>query len=256
MKIRVCIPSYKRPTVETLQVYPSCAVYVDEDEAEEYREANPGAEIVACPKGIQGNLCRVRNYILDKEFGNGADCVLLLDDDMQGVFRHDLKQGIHGMYGYAETLLNEEHLHEFLHSAAVLCEEWGFKFFGVNCVDDPLAYDHFRPFKTTAYIGGPFQAFLPNPLRYDEGLPLKEDYDMTLQHLNEYRGALRFDAYYYECRQSKQAGGCATYRNLKKEREQFERLQKKWGGAIIRQDRKAKRAFDYNPVLHSPIKGV
>jgi hypothetical protein len=45
-------------------------------------------------------------------------------------------------------------------------------------------------------------------------------------------------------------------RNLKEEERQFELLQKKWGTKIIRQDKKSKRSFDFNPILKSPIKGV
>lgn len=56
-----------------------------------------------------------------------------------------------------------------------------------------------------------------NDIRYDEELPLKEDYDMTLQHFHKWGGALRFNAYYYMCKQAQQKGGCATYRNIKEE---------------------------------------
>ena len=86
MKIRVCVPSYRRPEVLTLRYLPFAAVYVDKSEEGVYRACNPGAEIIACPEGIQGNLCRVRNYIMRSEFANGADVVAILDDDYSGLF--------------------------------------------------------------------------------------------------------------------------------------------------------------------------
>lgn len=86
MKIRVCVPSYRRPEVLTLRYLPFAAVYVDRSEEDVYRACNPGAEIVACPECIQGNLCRVRNYIMRSEFANGADVVAILDDDYSGLF--------------------------------------------------------------------------------------------------------------------------------------------------------------------------
>jgi hypothetical protein len=46
MNISICIPSYKRPKVETLDYIPDAHVYVDESEAEEYRKANPDANII------------------------------------------------------------------------------------------------------------------------------------------------------------------------------------------------------------------
>lgn len=64
MKISICCPSYKREYVETLKYIPFCKVYVDVKEAIKYREKNKFANIIECPEGIQGNLCRVRNYII------------------------------------------------------------------------------------------------------------------------------------------------------------------------------------------------
>ena len=86
---------------------------------------------------------------------------------------------------------------------------------------------------------------------------------MTLQNCNKYRGCLRVNSYFYDCKQSKQAGGCATYRNYQREIEQLELLQKKWGKAIVKIDnvlnqnaKKEKKNIDYNPIIHIPIKGV
>lgn len=130
-----------------------------------------------------------------------------------------------------------------------------------NVNSDAMAYRHYSPFSTTSYIGGPFQAFLNNPIRYDERLPLKEDYDITLQHCNKYRGALRVNAWHYIVRQSEQQGGCANFRNYIREKEQFELLRRKWGAQIVREDKqnlsnKKKLQIDYNPIIKIPINGI
>ena len=259
MNISVNIPSYRRPVVETLRIFPFCKVWVCETEADDYRVANRGAEIVACKKGIQGNLCRIRNHILDTEFAAGADAVIILDDDFQGIARFDVnrKSG----FGYERTQIGADDFFPFAEKYSRLCGEWGFKMWGLNVNSDAMAYRHYSPFSTRSYIGGPFQAFLNNPLRYDERIPLKEDYDMTLQHCNKYRGALRLNAYHYNVRQSENKGGCATMRNYLKEKEQFELLAKKWGRRIVREDRqnlgkKQKRQLDYNPIINIPIRGI
>ena len=69
--------------------------------------------------------------------------------------------------------------------------------------------------------------------------------------------------YHYVCKQSKQAGGCATYRNYEREMEQLQLLQKKWGKGIVKIDnvanpnmKKEKVSIDYNPIIRIPIKGV
>ena len=225
MKISVNCPSYKRPKVETLDYLPFCKVWVDNKEYQSYVDANPKFKdnIISVPDGIQGNLCRIRNYILDEEFKNGYDVVLIIDDDMKGVYRFYGEK----KYPYNKCLVKADEFMDFLEKYSILCDEFGFKFWGLNCNQDALSYRQYTPFSTVSYIGGPFQCFLKNPLRYDEKLPLKEDYDMTLQQCNRYRGCLRLNMYHYNCKQSKQAGGCATYRNYEREREQLELLQKK-----------------------------
>lgn len=257
MNISVCIPSYKRPRVETLDVYPNCRVYVAESELPSYVAANRvGADIVGVPDAVQGNAARIRNYILDAEFDAGADGVLLLDDDMKAVCRYDAVEAKRGLFGYERKELNEAELLAFVRHGFELCDEWGFKLWGVNCTYEPRAFVAYTPFSTVQFVGGPFSAHLRNPLRYDERLPLKEDYDLTLQHCNKYRGALRFNMYHYLCKQSENAGGCAQMRNMARERQQFDALQRKWGDKIVKHDGLSKKSFDYNPKINIPIRGV
>ena len=142
-------------------------------------------------------------------------------------------------------------------------KEFGFKFWGLNCNQDALSYRQYSPFSTVSYIGGSFQCFLKNDLRYDERLPLKEDYDMTLQQCNKYRGCLRLNKFFYDCKQSKQAGGCGTYRNYDNEMKQLDLLRKKWGSKIVKYDdvknnnqKRESKKFDYNPIIHILIKGI
>jgi len=259
MKIVVCCPSYKRPKVETLAYLPFVRVYVDESEYDEYVKQNKGADIVRCPDWVQGNLCRVRNYILDSEFSNGADVVCIIDDDMKGMFRWERGKSVP---------VKAEDFQSFLYKYSVLAMDLGAYFWGVNLKKDKQYYLEYAPFSTVNYIGGAFQCFINDGgLRYDERLPLKEDYDMTIQQCDKFRKALRVNSYYYVVRQSEQAGGCATYRNYRAEEEQFKLLQRKWGKEIVKSDtserchkegakKKVRKRIDYNPVIHIPIKGV
>jgi hypothetical protein len=244
MKVKFYAPSYKRPPKSITQTnYPFVKLRVRESEAEEY--IKNGNDIHIVPDSAQGNLCRIRNYILDNLFD--ADCIVLLDDDCKGIYRWEQQ---------SKVKFTPEELMEFSESMAILCKDWGFKFWGLNCIPDKGAYREHTPFGTLQYIGGPFQAHLQNNIRYDETLPLKEDYDITLQHIKANRGCLRVNYAFYDVKQAEQSGGCATYRNLQKEKEQFELLQKKWGSNIISQDKKSKRSYDFNPILKIPLKGV
>lgn len=260
MKISVCIPSYKRPIVKTLAWIPYAKVYVDRKEVDEYKQTNEGAQIIACDDGVQGNVSRVRNYILNREFEQGADAVCLMDDDLKGIYCYNVNEETG--FGYEPELIEGEQFLEFAEKWATCCSEWGFKLWGVNVNYDPLGYRHSNPFSTTSMVLGPFCCHLKNDIRYDERLFLKEDYDLAIQHLNKNRGVLRLNFAHYVCEQGTNKGGVQAQRNIAREREQFELLQRKWGSDIVKQD-KAKRAgtqkvkvFDYNPIIHVPIKGV
>lgn len=255
--ISVCVPSYKRPdAVGTLDYLPFAKVYVDESEYKNYKANYKNSEIVSCPTGIQGNLCRIRNYILDTEFKNGADVVLLLDDDLKGVYRFENNQA---------NMIQTDDFLGFVDKYSLLCSEFGFYFWGLNVNPDKQNYREYTPFSTVSYIGGPFQCHLKgSEIRYDEKLFLKEDYDMTLQHCDRYRGALRLNAFHYQAKQSVNVGGQANFRNRDIEEEQNLLLQMKWGGDIVKRDlsdrshnsKKKKKHVDYNPVINIPIKGV
>lgn len=198
MQISINAPSYRRPKgVLTLKYLPMCRVWVCETEAEAYREANPLAEIVAVPKGVQGNLCRIRNWILDREADRGMDAVCLIDDDMNHVAYWERCRRV--------KIKGDEFM-PWLERYTALAVEWGVKLWGINVNSDKQNYREYTPFSLVSYIGGPFSVHVDSPLRYDERLPLKEDYDLTLQHINTFRRVLRLNKFYYMVKQGERHG--------------------------------------------------
>lgn len=255
-KLEFCIPSYKRPEkIQTLDLFPQAIVFVAESEVDDYKKNNPNAHIEIVPDKVQGNLCRVRNYILDSMKGKA---VVILDDDIS-MIKHLTVSGEKKLWEKVEN----DKLPSLFCKFADLTEEWGFSYFGLQCNSDIMVSRLITPFSTVSYIGGPVQGFLPkNKCRYDERLSLKEDYDMTLQQCNLERGCLRFNLYCYSAKQSEQKGGCANYRSIEEEKRQLELLKHKWGGKIVKIDKSNKgrstkdKVIDYNPIIHIPIKGV
>jgi hypothetical protein len=199
MKIGYFSPSYKRPQKSITQIkYPFVKLIVKQSEAKEYLENKN--DIITCPDDAQGNIAKIRNYILDK-YLKDFDAIVIIDDDCNGI-------------GYWEkqkyNVLNEIDLQEFFESMYILTKEFDFKLFGFNCVMDKGAYREHTPFSTTKFIGAPCSMILKgNECRYDEEIPLKEDYDFTLQNLKKYKGVLRanfasYDVYKFEpCRDIK-----------------------------------------------------
>lgn len=257
MKISVCCPSYKRPKVKTLDYLPYCKVYVDEGEYDDYvKENREGSNIVKVPKGIQGNVSRIRNYILDTNFKNGMDVVCIIDDDMSYIGYYE---------GIKSNKVKAEDFVTFIDKYSLVCKEFGYKMWGINLNSDKQCYREYSPFSSLSVVLGPFSCHLKgSECRYDENLPLKEDYDISIQHLNRYRGILRVNKYHYVCKQSENVGGCAIQRNIQREIEQLNLLQKKWGSKIVKWDEssrshksnKGRKIVDYNPVIIVPIKGI
>lgn len=254
MKVSVNIPSYKRPVVETLKYLSFATVWVAESEMDDYRKINPNTDFQVVPDEVQGNIARVRNYILDHADG---DIVVILDDDFKGMYYWEHNE---------KHLVQPEDFLDFVERYSILANEFGAKMWGVNVNQDKQVYREYSPFSLTNFVGAPFGVFLKgNELRYDERIPLKEDYDMTLQQLNKYRKVLRLNKFFYDVKQHKQTGGVANMRNLSMEIKQLELLQKKWGKKIVKWDNSDKshglkkqknNAIDINPIIKAPIKGV
>lgn len=256
MKVRICCPSYRREKIKSFNFFGDLLnVYVCESEYDNYIKNNPEYKdcFVKVPYGVQGNVARIRNYIL--EDNKEMDVCCIVDDDIDYI-------------GYYEGLklnkLGKDDIIPFIEKYSVLCEDFGFKMWGVNLNSDPQCYREYTPFSTISVVLGPFSCYLKgNVCRYDEELPLKEDYDISLMNINKYRGILRVNKYHYCCDQSNSKGGCASIRNLEREKEQLEMLIKKWGSKIVKNDMsdkshssKKKKKIDYNPIVVIPIKGV
>lgn len=197
MQVSINAPSYRRPQgVLTLDYLPMTRIWVCETEEAAYRKANPKADIVAVPAGVQGNLCRIRNWILDEEAKRGMDAVCLIDDDMSHVSYWEACRRIK---------VERDRFMPFLEFYSDLAVQFGAKLWGINVNSDKQNYREYTPFSLVSYIGGPFSVHVGSDLRYDERLPLKEDYDLTLQHINTYRRVLRLNKFYYMVKQ----GGAA-----------------------------------------------
>tara|TARA_R110000787_G_scaffold156160_1_gene270051 strand:- start:16544 stop:17284 length:741 start_codon:yes stop_codon:yes gene_type:complete len=239
--------SYKRSDIcRTHKYLPSITYVVSEDEADEYKKVHD--KIMVVPNEVQGNLARVWNYILDKA---PTDHVITIDDDIKYFGRWNCN---------VQEKLNSDQVHNMIQEGIQLAIDLDVRYWGLNCLADKGAYREYTPFGMTSYIGGPFQAHNKNPLRYDEEIYLKEDYDMSIQVLNKFRKNLRLNMYHYICEQATIKGGCADYRNVEREQIQNNLLQKKWGSTIVRFDKsnksKKEKNFDINPIINVPITGV
>ena len=247
--MNIYAPSYKRSEgVKTHKIIPDIIYCVHEFEAEKYREKGYNIEVM--PDDVGGNIARVRNYIL-KNFVK--DKGLVIDDDIEGFKIWELEDDI-------PTTKEIEDIYEFIEQGFNLCEEFGCRLWGINIIGDKGSYREYTPFSLSNTISGSFMGFLNNECTFDERIPLKEDYDYSIQNVNKYRRLLRINYAHMIKKDHKNLGGCADYRTLDREVEQLELLQRKWGKRIVKNDTtqrgKKKKGFDINPIINIPINGI
>lgn len=242
----VLSPSYKRASTCTSHNFflkEKFQYAVHEFEAQQYRDA--GHSVFVLPDSIRGNIARVRNYLLEH---SPRRYLLMVDDDFQDFFwvltkiSHREKQ-----------TLSASNLDALIQNGFVMADDSGASLWGVNMAHDPRFYTQNRPFSLSLPVLGTFSGhILDSGIRYDETLPLKEDYDFFIKTLEEKRIVLRLNFLMYQVDHQKLAGGCQEYRTEELEEDNFQRLQQKWGSDIVKRGASSK-GQDINPVIRRPI---
>jgi hypothetical protein len=226
MKFKIYSPSYKRNDVaitHKLFNHENFCYVVREEEANFYKHL--GVHIKIIPKGKVKDIATTRNWILENK---DSEYVVMVDDDIKNFYW--TKKRI-------RTPISKEELTFQIENGFQLAEDCGSGLFGMNLQCDPMFYRISTPFSFNAPVLGPFIGILDTSLRYDENLPLKEDYDYFIQQLRKHRKIIRANFLTYDADHLKLKGGCQTYRNEELEKKQNELLIKKWGTDVI----------DFNP---------
>jgi hypothetical protein len=242
MNYCVISPSYKRASsVRSHQHFLKDNFFyaVHEFESEKYKDR--GHRVLVIPDSIRGNIARVRNWILEN---SPTDQIVMVDDDIDQFF-------------WIQTRLKErekikktpEEMNEIIQLGYMMAEDCGAKLWGMNCAHDPRFYTQNRPFSFSLIVLGTFSAHIRGTQRYDETLPLKEDYDFFIRSMKENRRVFRMNMMMYIADHQKMAGGCQDYRTEEDEKDNFDRLQMRWGSEIVRSG----GGSDINPVIKSGI---
>lgn len=242
----IVILSYKRAgEVTSDKVFNNALIYVPNSQVEEYEkyEYENGAKVVGFDDKYNGNIARARNYILN-EFA-GKD-VVMVDDDYSylGCYRK----------GKAKRLTADE-IDELIDNGMRMAKELGTVLWGLNVHADRQSYDEYAPFNFLSVVLAPFHAItseLPANIRYDERIPLKEDYDFSLQVLHKYHKVLKFKKYHYQVNHHNKKGGVVSYRTMQKEEEMNNILLRKWGSKVVSYD----MAKSVNPKVKPNLKGI
>lgn len=243
---KVAIPSYGRcGIVKTIfNFYPERVnLFVAEKEYKIYKNEYPDFKVITYPDELIGNTAKIRNYIRDTL--TDVRYLVMADDDIP-------------RFGYFEKrdyhYFDVESFDLVIRNAFLMAEEIGTVLWGLNVQSDPKFYREYAPFSLLSPILGPFSGQILDDhsrkvIRYDERIPLKEDYDLFLQVVLHYRKVLRFNKYFYMAGHINNKGGLTSFRRKEEEERQAKILQKKWGKKIVKIDRKT-----INPRLHIPLR--
>lgn len=252
--INVIIPSYKRSHDLKGKDYFYMAKYcVPESQKEDYIKVLGKDRVITLPDNEDGDIIKKRNWILK----NIPRPLIMIDDDVSeiGYFesRTGKADGNHSRKTMDKNLLIDFFKHNFQ-----LAEEFNCKMWGLSQNQDNRIYKEFLPFNLTNVILGPFQAHLEHMLLFDLRVGTKDDYDMSLQQLRQFKKILRLNKFHYLCEHGDNKGGIVSYRSKDKEIEYCKNIMLKWGKKIIEYKIPPQKMTDLLNAkkVNVPIKGV
>lgn len=241
------VPSYGRAgRVTTVNVFPEGVIVVPEKQLDSYaalQELPEGWAIRSIPDAEDGNISRKRNAIL--RLFEGQD-IVMLDDDYDYIGSWEQGEDRH---------LEADDIRWLLESGPRMARELGTPLWGINVQVDRRFYREYTPLSITNIVLGPFLGItsdLPEDIRFDDDLWLKEDYDFSLRVLHRFHRILRLNRYHYRVDHHSELGGVVGSRNMPEEVRQLQALQRRWGSDVV----KIQLHRSVNPVIKVPLKGV
>lgn len=192
----------------------SATWYVADGEGDDYRGAGAGAVIES------GLLCASRNAALDDAFELGMPCVQV-DDDLRWLrYAIGIKK--------ERPLLFDDAVSIMMGRLVVS----PFRLAGVAPTSFIFYFSPKRRVQTVHFCVGDLLVILPDDLRFDERMRLKEDYDFTCQHLEKYGGVVRSNDILANFLHRNNPGGAVAYRDAAAEKLAIAHLNAKWPGAF------------------------
>ena len=213
----IVIPSKGRPfKSKSKELLKSGVLFVPECEYKDYKQIY--SEVVAVPDSVKG-ITATRNWILKN---TNERWVVFVDDDLRSQGRFVLKSDGYGIKH--QRMTEEEWLTEFERLFEVT-ESLGWKIFGVNTEDSKISYKVAKPLSLRGYVLASCMGIVNDGTMYfDEEYKVKEDYEISLRHIDMYGGVLRARWLYWVNTHWSDGGGCKEYRTDSLERAMINKL--------------------------------
>lgn len=222
---------------------PSAVVCVPESQAAEYRarlkrDKSP-VQVVTHPDAVKG-LTPKLNWCFDHL--EDHDGIVFIDDDITSVQRCFVEKGEEA------TIRDPQTVEAIIHTTFMLARDMGVFYFGWEASNGALRYyTGLKPMMLTGYINGCAMGFRRgHGLRFDEKIVAKNDYDIAAANAYRHRMCLKNCRYTF-CQKETFVGkgGQAAYRSSQTERNDVERLRRKWGDVFRYGGHSGTRKRDY-----------
>lgn len=215
--IYVAVISARRPAAVPLlesRLPQAPTWYVAEGDGEAYRRSGAAHVIES------GALTRSRNQAMEDAFARDAWC-LQISDDLTSCHRAiSKKEKVEISVWDAVTELKKE------------MEKVKAKLGGAAPTKNEYFFNPAKPVKSSAFIVGDFLLIAPSKPRFDERMRLKEDYQLTLDHMICYGRVCRYDRLLMGFKHRDNPGGAVSYRTPELEQQAIQYLKKKYGSMI------------------------
>lgn len=169
------------------------------------------------------SLIEARNAALEVAFSIRAPCVQVSDD---------LKQLRKAVENDGEKVAESTTFQEAIDAMWWEASRSLAMLVGVAPTDNPFYWNPRPRTRKAKFIVGDLMLILPNPLRFDPQFKVREDYDMTCQHIAKYGTVGRADEILATFAHRTNAGGTVDWRTPEIDEEATRLLKAKWGRMI------------------------
>ena len=185
---------------------------------------------------IETGLCGARNAILKDAYEKGVDSIQL-SDDLRRLWKVEFIDPEDPGSDWSLPQAKQSHKKrcpitwgEVVAEMFALKESSGSKLVGCSSTDSLLWVT--KDVRLRTFIVGDLMLTDPQAyadgIKFDEELKLKEDYDVTIQHLERYGITARVETILANFHHGTNKGGAVDYRNANTEQEAIARLCEKW----------------------------
>lgn len=164
-------------------------------------------------------ILQTRNQIL--EYFNEWDEIFFMDDDITWAFIWYNKNN-----KWVKQDLSINQIEQAITKWFKDIKEKGLKLFWFYPVQN--AFFMSKTIKVNQFIIASAFGMIKTDLKFDENLPLKEDYDFTIQNYIKYGWAIRYNYITFKAKHYTNAWWCQTERNDNREKISCDYLKQKW----------------------------